>query len=76
MKTKIGFDKFKQCCADVGKPGTLVSDGGGKNISNKFKRFCRNQKFCFEKYASYTSQENEKNESLGNFCCHGLLSLG
>ena len=44
MKTRDVFlDKFKQFCADVGKPGTLVSDGGGEYISNEFKRYCRNQ---------------------------------
>ena len=37
------MDKFKQFCADVGKPGILVSDGGGEYISNEFKRYCRNQ---------------------------------
>ena len=31
MKTRDEvFDKFQQFCADVGKPGTLVSDGGGE----------------------------------------------
>ena len=39
--------KFKQFCADVGKPGNLVSDGGGEYISNEFKRYCRNQGIRF-----------------------------
>ena len=37
------LDNFKQFCADDGKPGTLVYDGGGENISNEFKCYCRNQ---------------------------------
>ena len=44
MKTKDEvLDKFKQLCADVGKPGALVSDGGGEYNSHEFKRYCRNQ---------------------------------
>ena len=62
MKTRDKvLDKF---CADVGKPGTLVSDGGGEYISNEFKRYCRNQGFRFENSALYTPQEIGKIERI------------
>ena len=65
MKTRDEvLDKFKQFCADVGKLGTLVSDGGGEYISNEFKRFCRNQEIRFENSAPYTPQENGKIERI------------
>ena len=55
MKTRDEiFAKFKQYCAEFGKTGTLVSDGGGEYISNEFRRFCRNQGFRFENSAPYT----------------------
>ena len=47
------LDKFKQLCADVGKPGRLVSDGGEYN-SIEFKRYLRNKRIRFENSASYT----------------------
>ena len=44
MKTRDEvLDNFKQFCAEDGKPGTLLYDGGGENISNEFKCYCRNQ---------------------------------
>ena len=77
------MDRFKQFSADVGKPGTLVSDGAGEYISNEFKRFCRNQGIRFENSAPYTPQENGKIERIWgkklkerkNFCCYGSLFL-
>ena len=61
MKTRDDvLGKFKQFCADVGKSGTLVSDGGGEYISKEFKRYCRNKGLRFENSASYTPQENGK----------------
>ena len=63
MKTRDGvLDNFEQFCAYVGKPGTLVSDGGGEYISDEFKRYCRNQGIRFENSAPYTPQENGKIE--------------
>ena len=65
MKTRDEVsDKFKQFCADVGKPGTLVSDGGGEYISNEFKRYCRKQGIRFENPVPYTLQENAKLERI------------
>ena len=65
MKTRDEvLDKFKQFCADVGKPVTLFSDGGGENISNEFKRYCRNQGIRSENSAPYTPQENGKIERI------------
>ena len=65
MKTRDKVsDKFKQFCADVGKPGTLVSNGGGEYISNEFKRYCGNQGIRFENSAPYTPQENGKIERI------------
>ena len=58
------LDNFKQFCADVGKPGTLVSDGGGEYISEEFKRYCRNQGIRFENSAPYTPHENGKIERI------------
>ena len=77
MKTRDEvLDKFKQFCADIGKPGTLVWDGGGEYISNEFKRYCRNQGIRFENSAPYTPQENGKFETiLRNFSCYGSLFL-
>ena len=75
MKTRDEvLDKIKQFCADVGKPGILVSDGGGEYISKEFKRFCRNQGICFENSAPYIPQENGKIEgiwgtSVAMACC-------
>ena len=49
MKTRDEvLDKVKQFCIDVGKPGTLVSDGGGEYISNECKRYFGNQEIRFE----------------------------
>ena len=60
MKTRDEvLDKLKQFCADVGKPGTLVSDGGGEYISNEFKRYYRNQGIRFENSAPYTPQNGK-----------------
>ena len=65
MKTRDEvLDKFKQFCADVRKPGTLVSDRGGEYISNEFKRYFRNQGIRFEDSAPYTPQENGKIERI------------
>ena len=58
------LDKFKQFCADIGKPGILVSDRGGEYISKAFNRFCRNQGIHFENSAPYAPQENGKIERI------------
>ena len=57
-----------------GKPGTLVSDGGGEYITNGFRRCCRNQGIRFENSAPYTPQEKGKIEriwgtSVAMACC-------
>ena len=58
MKTRDEvLDKFKQFCADVGKPGDLVSDGGGEYISNEFKCYCRNQGIRFEFCSKYSTRK-------------------
>ena len=59
------LDKFKKFCADVGKPGLLVSDGGREYISNEFKHYCWNQGIHFENSALYTPQENGKFKVFG-----------
>ena len=60
------FDKFKQFCAHIGKPGTLlVSDGSEEYLSNEFKRYCRKRGIRFENSAPYTSQENGKLKEFG-----------
>ena len=65
MKTRDEvLDKFKQVCADVGKSGALVSDGGGEYISNEFKCYRRNQGFRYENSLPYTPQENGKIERI------------
>ena len=65
MKTRDEvLDKFKQFCVDVGKPGTLVSDGGREYISKEFKRYCRNQGIRFENSVPYTPQEIGKIERI------------
>ena len=56
--------KFKEFCAEVGKPGTLVSDGGGEYISKEFKRYCRNKGIRFENSAPNTPQEKGKIERI------------
>ena len=65
MKTRDEvLDKLKQFCADVGKQGTLVSDGCGEYISNEFKRYCRKQGIRLENSAPYTPQEKGKIERI------------
>ena len=58
------MDKFKPFRADVGNPGTLVSDGSEKYISNEFKRYWRKQEIHFENSAPDTPQENETIERI------------
>ena len=53
------LDNIKLFCADVGKPGNLVSDGGNENISNELKRYYRNQGIHFENSAPNTRQKIE-----------------
>ena len=66
MKTRDEvLDKFKQFCADVGKPGTLVSDGSGEYISNEFKRYCRNQGIRFENMLRILHKKMEKLKEFG-----------
>ena len=56
------FEKFEQCFADIGQPGTLVCDGAGEYVSNDIKQLCRRKGVRLEFSAPYTRQENGKVE--------------
>ena len=66
MKTRDEvFDKSKKLCADVGKPGTLVSDGGGEYISNEFERYCRNLQFVLKTLLHILHKKMENLKEFG-----------
>ena len=71
---KMWLNNLEEDVVIFGKPGTLVSDGGGEYITNGFRRCCRNQGIRFENSAPYTPQENGKIErilgtSVAMACC-------
>ena len=64
----VGKDKVlenvKQFVADMGKPGTLVSDNGQEFISNAMREYCRNKEIRLETTTPYTPEDNGKIERV------------
>ena len=58
------LEKLKLFIADVGSPGTLVSDGAQEYKSRGFNEVCRKNGIRQEYSATYTPQENGKIERV------------
>ena len=61
--------KFKQYCADIGKPRVLVTDCAKEFIGGDMKTFCRNKGIRQETSALYTPEENGKIERVWGTIC-------
>ena len=55
---------FRQFIADVGKPGTLVTDGAKEFTSGVFEAFCRESEIRHEFSAPYFPEDNGKIERV------------